>query len=126
MALDRIKDVSTNTSVLFVSSQEVDTEHFFDDIIGVTKNVGQKPQTIVLKVNKEHEPYLLTKPMHHSQTVLKQDETGTISSINVIPNFELEREILGYGEGLKVLSPRLLQKRILKKLELAVGNYETD
>jgi predicted DNA-binding transcriptional regulator YafY len=41
----------------------------------------------------------------------------------VVLNFELEREILGFGEFMKVLSPRLLAGRINKRLEKAGRNY---
>jgi predicted DNA-binding transcriptional regulator YafY len=42
--------------------------------------------------------------------VVEQQSTGTIFSIDVIPNFELERVLLGFGDGLKVLSPNSLVK----------------
>jgi predicted DNA-binding transcriptional regulator YafY len=69
-------------------------------------------------------PYILTKPFHASQTILKEDEKGIIISIEVVLNFELEREILGFGETIKVLGPRLLVKRIQSRLQKATNLYE--
>jgi len=37
--------------------------------------------------------------------VIKEDETGVVPGIDVVLNFELEREILGFGENIKVLAP---------------------
>ena len=44
--------------------------------------------------------------------------------LDVVLNFELEREILGFGEGIKVVSPRILQGRIKKRIESMVGLYD--
>jgi predicted DNA-binding transcriptional regulator YafY len=41
-------------------------------------------------------------------------------------NFELEREILSYAEGMKVLAPEHLRKRIHRKLQQGVYNYNDE
>jgi predicted DNA-binding transcriptional regulator YafY len=43
----------------------------------------------------------------------------------VVLNFELQREILGFGSGMKVLSPRILAKWIKEDLEQAVAKYSS-
>jgi len=50
-------------------------------------------------------PYVITKPLHTSQQLLKEDDTGIMIRLDVVLNFELEREILGFGEGIKVIRP---------------------
>jgi predicted DNA-binding transcriptional regulator YafY len=79
---------------------------------------------VVLFVDKKHAPYVLTKPIHHSQKLIKEDEQGIIIRIDVVLNFELEREILGFGEFVKVLSPRTLASRIRQRLGKAMLGYE--
>lgn len=74
-------------------------------------------------VNKENSPYVLTKPLHPSQQVLSEDEKGMIIRIDVVLNFELEREILGFGECIKVLAPRILVSRIKKRIHASIGHY---
>ena len=66
---------------------------------------------------------MLTKPIHDSQLVLKEDKDGIIVSIHVVVNFELEREILGFGESMKVLSPRILAQKIKKRIQTANELY---
>jgi hypothetical protein len=44
----------------------------------------------------------------------------------VIPNLKLEREILGFGESIKVLAPEHLRHRINKRLSKAIKNYKTE
>jgi predicted DNA-binding transcriptional regulator YafY len=43
--------------------------------------------------------------------------------IKVQLNFELERELLGFGENLEVIAPRRLRKIIKKRLNLANDFY---
>lgn len=38
-------------------------------------------------------------------------------------SFELEREILGFGEYVKVLAPRLLQSKIKNRVRHTLANY---
>jgi len=124
LALDRIEHFDTLISEIFLEPK-FDVSTYFNDVIGVSKMPNQKPQTIVMKIVKEHAPYIITKPIHSSQKILKEDEEGTIFSINVIWNFELEREILGFCEQLKVLSPKKLNGKIVSRLKSALsGNTE--
>jgi len=124
LALDRIEHFDTLISEIFLEPK-FDVSTYFNDVIGVSKMPNQKPQIIVMKIVKEHAPYIITKPIHSSQKILKEDEEGTIFSINVIWNFELEREILGFCEQLKVLSPKKLNGKIVSRLKSALsGNTE--
>jgi len=79
---------------------------------------------VILQIEKRHAPYVLTKPIHPSQQEMKEDESGLLIRLDVLLNFELEREILGFGECLKVLAPRDLQMRIKKRLRVAAARYE--
>lgn len=125
LALDRIEDFKEINSEKYHKS-EFDVNNYFDDVIGVSKMPTQKPQMIVLQIVKEHAPYVLTKPIHPSQKVLKEDENGIIFSIEVIWNFELEREILGFGEQIKVLSPRRLSGKIQARMKHTLEKYRTE
>ena len=123
LALDRIVQFTELPDELYDKAQ-FDVSTFFSDVIGVSKMLNQKPQLIVLKISKEHAPYIITKPLHPSQEILKEDDEGVIFSINVIWNFELEREILGFGELVKVLSPRRLAGKIMSRMKKAVAAYQ--
>jgi predicted DNA-binding transcriptional regulator YafY len=123
LALDRIISLKEFKSEKYVKSDEIDIETFYDDIIGVSKTPQQKAILIVMNINRANAPYILTKPLHHSQKILKEEADGIIFSIEVIWNFELEREILGFGETLKILSPRRLKGKIISRLKNNLGQY---
>lgn len=115
LALDRIisfKEISTEDFI----ETNIDFEEYFSDLIGVTKSEKDKPTEVLLEIDNYHAPYILTKPLHHSQKVIQTKKNTTIISINVILNFELQKEILSFGEYMEVLSPRLLVYRIKKRL----------
>ena len=118
LALDRILSFQEAENEVFEPHPSINFDTYYNDTIGVSKTENQNPNTVILQISKENAPYVLTKPLHHSQQVLKQDENGTIISIKVILNFELEREILGFGEVMKVLAPKFLVKKIQKRILL--------
>jgi predicted DNA-binding transcriptional regulator YafY len=122
-ALDRIQSIEKNINTLYIPA-DVDVTSYFDDVIGVTKTQGQKPFRIILKADASAAPYIITKPLHDSQVVLKSNEEELIFSIEVIPNYELEREILGFGESLIVINPRFLREKIKTRIGVTLGNYE--
>jgi predicted DNA-binding transcriptional regulator YafY len=126
MALDRIISFQELTKERFVEYDGVDFDRYYSDLLGVSKSLNDRAHKVVLWVNSQHAPYIMTKPLHHSQVVLKEDDKGCIVRIDVILNFELEREILGFGECMKVLSPRILASRIKKRLKKTMEQYETD
>ena len=124
LALDRIIDFEEKPGEPFLPYDGVDFERYFSDLIGVTKNPTDRANKVILFVHKKHAPYVLTKPLHPSQTLLKEDEKGIIIRIDVVLNFELEKEILSFGEFMKVLGPRLLASRIKRRLQGGVKQYE--
>lgn len=126
LALDRIIEFQELPNEPYVEYKGVDFDRYFDDLLGVTKSEKDRPHKVILKINKQNAPYILTKPLHHSQQILKEDQDGLTFRIDVVLNFELEREILGFGECMKVLAPRNLVSRIKKRLIQSAGQYDTE
>lgn len=126
MALDRIIDFQELTKEVFIEQEGIDFDTYFEDLIGVTKTPKDRAGKVVLFVDRYNAPYVLTKPLHHSQKLIREDETGIIIQIEVVLNFELEREILGFGECVKVLAPRNLAIRIKERLCKAMEGYERE
>src|ERR1044072_4082628 len=124
MALDRVVSFQELVKEKFVPYDGVDFGRYFDDLLGVTKTEKDRAHKVVLFVKKDQAPYVLTKPIHHSQALLSKEPDGITIRIDVVLNFELEREILGFGDYVKVLYPRILASRIKKRLDTAAGFYD--
>ncbi|NMH88951.1 WYL domain-containing protein [Flavivirga algicola] len=125
LALDRIISIKRSNKP-FVSDTGFNSEIYYKHAIGVSVSPNLKPETVVLYVNHKHAPYVLTKPFHHSQKEVSRDNYGVTISLKVQLNFELEKEILGLGEGIKVIAPERLKRNIKERLYDAVDAYETE
>ena len=125
LALDRIEDISKppkGTDYLF--DFDFDPKQYFKDIVGVTKYAEFPIEHVVFRASEAQAPYVRTKPIHQSQKEMETLADGSVLfSIDVIPNYELERDLLGYGESLTVLSPDSLVKKLQERLEKSLENY---
>jgi len=121
LALDRIESIEETNNPY--KPTEIDWDDYFYDMIGVTRFVGEEPKEVILRFSPEVAPYVITKPFHPTQ-INKIDSTGLEIKIKVILNYELERDILSFGEKVTVVSPIELKERISKRLKKAGQIYE--
>ena len=122
LALDRMIKVEVNKLKRYIPNTSFDPSNFYQHIIGVSV-ANKEPEEIQIFIDKHNAPYVLTKPLHHSQKVLKSTELGTIIQVKTIINFEFERLILGFCESMEILSPEYFRKRIQPKLGNAYKHY---
>ena len=123
-SLDRITSVRVADDVEYVPSG-MDIDEFFRDVYGITRPDNVSPITICFHVKAKDLPFLLTKPIHQSQTVIKNDTTGAILSIHVIPNYELMMRFLSYGDSLMVLTKCKLRDDIIVTIKNMLKKYES-
>ena len=124
LALDRIVSVEPS-DVPFRANPEFDSEHFFDDVIGVSKNIGSTPRTIKFWATEEQSKYIETKPLHRSQRLIRQNADGScVFKMDVVVNFELYSVFMSYGPGVKILSPRFVREHFQRKLKDTMELYE--
>jgi len=122
LALDRVISIEKIDAEYI--DKNIDGDHFFKEVIGVTVSQRNRPMNVIFWIDKNNAPYVKTKPFHHSQEIIEELEDGTVFKISVQINFELERVILGFGESIKIIQPTKLKKRIIHKLRIAYKNYE--
>lgn len=121
-AFDRIKGIE-DANVAYKPT-DVNFFDYFEDMIGVSKDTRTEPQKVKLWVSREQWPYIRTKPLHGAtQRLVSMDEKGAIITIEVYLNYELEQQILSFGEKVKVLEPVELKNRIRERLAGAIVNY---
>ncbi|MDR3681381.1 MAG: WYL domain-containing protein [Flavipsychrobacter sp.] len=123
LALDRVEGLEEHANP-YRENKIIDLATHYADVIGVTKSIGQRDCEVVFWIDNKNAPYIITKPLHASQKLLGMEEDGKIFSIKVVLNFELERELLGFGGKIRVLRPRILVKQMKQHLEHALKNYE--
>lgn len=121
LALDRIKSVEERQ--IKYTPSDIDWDDYFSDIIGVTKFDIEPIEIKLLILDAEQAAYIQTKPLHQSQKQIRKVEKGFETSIKVIPNYELEKLILSFGERIKVLSPKSFQDKIFKRIHKLYAHY---
>jgi predicted DNA-binding transcriptional regulator YafY len=124
LALDRIHEMGAAPGEEYQENTVIDPDTFFDNLIGVTKNINDKAHKVRFWAAPGQVPYIETKPLHKSQFVVQRNEDGSaIFQMEVVLNYELEKDLLGFGEGVKVLAPRQLVHNMSKRLRQAAENY---
>lgn len=122
LALDRIETIQP-CAIKFIPKGNFNLSSYLHDIIGVTVS-STRPERIIFSADAKTAPYILTKPLHHSQKVIKSEHGGLVFSLDVQINFELERELLAFGSQVKVIAPESLRKRIKEIFEKGVSLYQ--
>ena len=124
LALDRIEKIDYDFNIPFLE-EEFNAETYYKNIVGVTVNQGLYPMKIELWIDQMNAPYVITKPLHQSQQIIQTNEDGSIIlHLYLIPNYELERLLLGFGNGLEVLKPNNLRNRLIRIIEKTYQRYQ--
>jgi predicted DNA-binding transcriptional regulator YafY len=118
--IDRIKEL-TILSKSFKLSKKQPKEQF-DNVIGLIYE-GEKVEEIILSYDPFQGNYIKSQPLHASQKILVDDEKELRISIRVIPNYELQEQILKQGELVKVIHPEWLKGEIKGRLKNALEQY---
>ncbi|PSG90351.1 phytanoyl-CoA dioxygenase family protein [Aurantibacter aestuarii] len=125
LALDRIVKIEESADE-FIYNTTFNLENYYKNVIGVSVSPTIKTEHILLYVTHKHAPYVVTKPFHSSQKIVDKDNYGITISLDVQHNFELEKEILSLGDGIKVLAPKRLKETIKERLQESVDTYNTE
>ncbi|MVM28700.1 WYL domain-containing protein [Spirosoma sp. HMF4905] len=126
LALDRILAIETADEIEYRHNADMAPDAYYQHVIGVTVSRTLRPCRVLIQVTAEHAPYVETKPLHPSQQLVERGPEGIIIELSVQLNFELEREILSFGDGMTVLAPARLRERIRQKFRTGVARYEPD
>ena len=121
LALDRIYDIAVCENIRYINNK-TDFDTYFDEVIGITvPDATVSKEHIVLQFSAHQYPYVLSKPLHSTQTVI--DDEQRLISIDVKPNYELDYHILALGPAVEVLEPTSYRAHIRQKLSEMLQRY---
>ena len=120
VSLDRIEGISYSEQP-FRKNSNYNFDTYFNNIIGVSKEKGKCVERIRLKFSPARFPYVISKPIHHSQKI--ENEKERIIILNVIPNKELISELIWFRDDVEVLSPESLREEIKEKIAEMYNRY---
>lgn len=125
LALDRIESIEdAPRKERYRKESTFHPKTYFRNLIGVSLGKDTPVEHVVFSVAANQVPYVRTKPLHETQKEVESREDGSaVFSIDVAHNYELERDILGFGEGITVLAPDSLVRKLRQRLEKMADNY---
>lgn len=133
-ALDRINSITVLPGYEY-RQQPDDLSERYEDIIGITYYENYVIHKIIFWVSDRTAPYVETKPLHGSQTLIRGEREqilrkqfslpsgGALFSIECMENYELIRELCSYGGELKVFSPQSIVDAVIKRIESMYNLY---
>lgn len=124
--LDRIENIEVLPKMKYKECA-IDLEERFEDIVGVSVSENKEVEEILLWVSDECFPYINTKPLHSSQTIVKNEENdlrkqysqlqdGKFIKLHCKINYELKQLLYSYIKDIIVLSPLSLQEEVLQTI----------
>lgn len=119
LPLDRIEGI-TDSGIPY-EEDDGKLQQMLSEIVGVTIDPDEIKEDIQLKFSENRFPYILTKPLHRTQTLISEEER--IVQISVIPNKELKSLILQFGSDVEILSPQGLRNQIREIIQEMIKKY---
>ena len=97
--LDRISELNT-AGELFEVDKKFDPELLFKHSFGITAEKAREDRAEVSALEGR---FIKSQPLHPSQKIVKDDDSGLTISIKVIPSYELKSTLRSYGDRVQVL-----------------------
>ncbi len=122
LALDRIVSIEI-LEQKYKANKFINFKEYFDDIIGVTKDLAEKPLDIVLLFNPNFANYIKTKPISPFQKQKILEDGSLEVRLKLIPNKELYALLLSYGSEVSIIKPPQLIDKIKSEYKKALSFY---
>ena len=101
-------------------------DNFFKHSIGITV-FNELPDEIIIETNPILSKYLISQPLHHSQSLKKVLNNGNhIFGFHLLITYELKMLLLGFGKDCKIIAPEILKKQVLNDLRELIFSYENE
>lgn len=110
LGLERILHIEPSIRP-FRPNTDIDLEAYHRDVVGITRSPEDQPQRVLLEFSAQRAPYILTKPLHHSQRLVQRLPDGRAQvELWLIPNFEFRARLLSHAGAVRVLEPARLRE----------------
>lgn len=121
-ALDRLTNLEI-TKQPYQYPDKYSIEQSYRYCFGIISPNGEDPQEIILSFDPFQGKYIKTLPLHETQQVLVDNDQELIIKLKLCLTHDLIMELLSFGDNMKVIEPKLLEKRIKQAHEKAYRQY---
>jgi len=119
LPLDRIQDIRF-LNVKYQKNEAFNfADDYFNDIVGVTKNLNEPAVIIKIKVKPESLGFINSKPLNPHQKLADTPEAdgNYYTYLKVRPNKELYNRLLMFGNSIEVMEPTEVRETLVEMLE---------
>lgn len=95
-----------------IEPSDTDIDELFSDAYGIIREPGVPVEKIILKVEREQANYFLSRPLHHSQCVLENNDGYIVFRLILSPTYDFIMEVLSHGPKVEILAPESLRSKI--------------
>lgn len=123
-AIDRIIAVEETSKPYEPLDEDFDFDDYYSDVVGVS--VSNNPvETVVLHVNEKALGYIMTKPLHESQSsqLVQMDEKHWEITLKVKDNYELRSLLRSFGDQIEIVKPEHLRADMKELAERMIDIY---
>jgi hypothetical protein len=120
--LDRVFDI-IQTKDSYEYPEDFDKDEYFENSYGMIYS-SNKPEDIELSFTHLQGKYIKSLPMHHSQKELVDNKDEYRISLQLIPTeHDFMRDLLHFGNSVKVIKPKWLANKIKNMHQDAIDQY---
>lgn len=110
LALDRISLIKEYGEE-YKNNTIIDFEEYFEDVVGVTVDLKDPTEKIIIKISNETWPYIKSKPIHGSQKVKNRTSEHVEIQLDVQVNHELCALLFSYMDAVEIIEPAALREK---------------
>ena len=123
-ALDKIKEIIESEKKFYIDTF-FNPNDYFKYTFGIHHELFNKPIDVVLDFYGNNIGQLMNHPLMATQkSTLMQGGRALRVELEVYNSYEIKREILGYGKGVKVVSPESLVNDIKEMAQGVINQYK--
>ena len=115
-SLDRILQLEITKSVFNYPADFLPEDYFYNSY-GIIVNSSKSPGTIVVKVFGTQRKYFETLPLHHSQTLIAENNEYATFQYIVHATYDFIKELFSYAEDIEVIKPEWLRTEFANKIQ---------
>jgi predicted DNA-binding transcriptional regulator YafY len=121
-ALDRLTNLNINNTVFTIATQ-YNVEEQYQYCFGIINPSDALPEDIILSFDSYQGKYIKTLPLHHTQTILIDNEHELQIALKLFVTHDFIMELLSFGANVKVLQPQALINELKAVYQEAIKQY---
>lgn len=123
--LDRIEHLEL-ADTTFKLPKDFSASDYFSSYYGIVTDKNIKAERIVIRVYKDHVPYINSLPLHRSQKLLEDNDKYADFELYLAPTYDFIMRLLHVGAMIEVISPVSLRKTVKAWISDMYRIYQKD